>query len=43
MTRARCGRDALGGGKALGMLFKTLDAEELCSNRFFELRKGNGL
>ena len=42
-TLARRGRDALGGGKALGVLLKTLAAEEFRPNRFFELRKGNGL
>ena len=35
-----CGRDRLGSGKALGVLLQTLDAEEFCPNRLFELWQG---
>jgi hypothetical protein len=42
MTRPRRSRDALGGGKALSVLLKTLAAEKFCPNRFFELWKGKG-
>src|SRR5512145_986621 len=39
----RRGRHALGGGKALTVLLKSLRAEEFSPNRFFERRKGDGL
>jgi len=42
IVRKACREGRLGGGKALGVLLKTLAAEEFGSNRFFELRQGPG-
>jgi hypothetical protein len=39
----RHGGDALGGGKAFGVLLEPLSAEKFCANGFFDLRTNNRL